>query len=97
MAEVKDAKQENGISHPVNIKTEHEQIVVKKGWFVTLKLFLAIIHVSIGIWIARILYFECLHCTDCNTVVIIFLSIISLGCFINVGLPIEKMSNIKVS
>lgn len=90
-------EQANGISHPVNIKTEHEQIVVKKSWFITLKIAMAIIHASIGIWIARILYFECLHCVDCNNIVIVFLSLISLGCFINVGLPIEKMSNIKVS
>ena len=86
-----------GISHPVNIKTEHEQIVVKKGWFITIKLILAIVHAVLGIWLARILYFECLHCLDCNTAVIVFLSILSLGCFVNVGLPIEKMSNIKVS
>ncbi len=86
-----------GISHPVNIKTEHEQIVVKKSWFIALKLFLAVVHAIIGIWLARILYFECLHCADCNTVVIVFLAILSLGCFINVGLPIEKMSNIKVN
>ncbi len=89
-------EQEKGISHPVNIKTEREQIVVKKGWFVFLKISLFIVHASIGIWIATILYNECLHCIDCNNIVIVFLSLVSLGCFVNMGLPIEKMSNIKV-
>lgn len=90
-------EQGNGITHPVNIKTEHEQIIVKKWLFITVKILLFLIHASVGIWVASILYHECLHCTDCNNIVIIFLSIISLGCFINMGLPIEKLSNIKVN
>ncbi len=86
----------NEISHPVNITTEHQQFVVSKRLHLTISIFRFLVHAVVGIWIARILYCECLHCTDCNIVVTIFLSIISLSCFVNMGLPIEKFSNVKI-
>jgi hypothetical protein len=86
----------NEISHPVNITTQHQQFVVSKKRYLTFALLRFVVHAVVGIWIASILYRECLHCTDCNIVVLIFLSIISLGCFVNMGLPIEKLANVKV-
>lgn len=87
----------NEILHPVNITTEHQQFIVNKKAYLAFAIVRFIAHAIVGIWIANILYAECLHCTDCNIVVTIFLSIISLGCFVNVGLPIEKFSNVKIS
>ena len=85
------------ISHPVNITTEHQQFVVSKKSYLGISIIRFFVHGIVGIWIARILYCECLHCTDCNITVVIFLSIISLGCFVNMGLPIEKFSNVKIN
>lgn len=97
MAKINIMEKENGISHPVNIHTEREIIIVNKGWFIFFKILLFVIHGSVGIWISAILYNEGLHCMDCNNFVIIFFALVALGCFANMGLPIEKMSNIKVS
>lgn len=81
----------------VNITTEHEQFVVSKKIYQVFIFGRFILHLVIGTLLAILLYNECLHCKDCNMVVIIFLSIISLGCFINIGLPIDKLSNLKIS
>lgn len=52
-----------------------------------------IIWISIGLLISSLMYFECLHEEKCNTIATLFFAIIGLSCFINVGLPIDKILN----
>ena len=87
----------NEIAHPVSITTEHQQYVVTKGSYLVIAIIRFLFYGCVGIWIARMLYFECLHCVDCNIIVVTFFSLISLGCFVNIGLPIEKLANFKIS
>ena len=54
-------------------------------------IFMRIIFLIVGIFLTWLLYKNCLHCTDCNIVVIIFIAIIALACFIAFGLPVEKI------
>ncbi len=84
-------------SFEVNITTKHQQFIVSRGLYLTISISRFIAHGLVGVWIAQILYNECLHCKDCNVVVTVFLSLISLGCFANIGLPIEKFSHVKIN
>jgi len=86
----------NEIIHPVNVTTEHEQFVVSKTKYLVISIIRFLVHAGVGFWIANILYSECLHCNDCNSIVVSFLSIVSLGCFANIGLPLDKFANVKM-
>jgi len=88
---------ESEILHPVNITTKHQQFVVNKWMYIVFAVMRFLANAGIGIYIAIILYKECLHCPDCNTVVTTFLSLISIGCFVKMGLPLDKLANFKIS
>ncbi len=45
----------------------------------------------LGVAISCLLYFKMLECNDCNIVVIAYFSIIGLCCFMNIGLPLDKL------
>ncbi len=52
-----------------------------------------------GFWLAMcisivwLMYFECLHDKDCNYIATGFFALIGLGCFINLGIPIDRLVN----
>lgn len=48
---------------------------------------------SVGV--GYLLYDNCLKCSDCNPFVIVYMSIVSLGYFCAMGIPIEKFINIE--
>ncbi len=60
--------------------------------FVRATLFLAF-----GGWIMHVLYYYCLFNTNTNPIVTVYFCLLSLGCFISVGIPIDKLANISLT
>lgn len=52
----------------------------------------------VGVFITVLLYHKCLFNPNCNTVVTIYLALLGLACFSDVGLPIDKLlANVKLN
>ncbi len=45
----------------------------------------------IGLLISWLLYFKMLECDDCNIIVTAYFAIIGLCCFMNIGLPLDRL------
>jgi hypothetical protein len=52
--------------------------------------FRKLIYFLIGLGITIFLCFKCLPCNNCHTIVTIHLSILSLICFVNAGIPVSS-------
>jgi hypothetical protein len=82
---------------PINLDTKHDIFLVSKGRFVFLLILRWVMYGGTGIFLSySVLYNKCLFNEHCNTVVVTFFSILSLGCFANCGLAIDKFTNISV-
>lgn len=79
----------------VNLGTEHKLINIKKVWYFIFTILFKFIFLGIGITIGYYICFNCLFCKDCNDVVTAYLSLVSLACLLNFGLPIDKLINLK--
>ena len=90
-------KQENTNKFAVNIETKHDFVFVNKKLFIAFKILKIIISLGVSIFLTIILYKNCLFNNNCNPIVVTYLSLLSLACLANVGLPIEKLSNIGIS
>lgn len=80
--------------HKVNLKDivlELDMSEKAKRWIKIEK----IIFLIVGICITVFLCAFCLTCNDCNIIVTIHLSIISLSCYAHFGLPIDKLIKIE--
>ncbi|MDI6780550.1 MAG: hypothetical protein QME49_00335 [bacterium] len=52
---------------------------------------------GIGIFITVLLYNKCLFNPNCNVVVAVYFALIGLACFAHIGLPIDKLTNVKLN
>lgn len=78
----------------VNKETKH--IKNKAKWYITFyEYFRKILNFAIGAAISWYLFDKCLFCKDCNTAVIIHLSILSFICFVNCGIPVDRILSIN--
>ena len=50
-----------------------------------------------GVWILHILYYYCLFNPNTNNIVTVYFCLLSLGCFLSIGIPIDKISNISLT
>ena len=84
----------NSKEFSVNTETKHIKTNIK--WYVIMYEYLRkLINFFIGIYISWYLFDNCLFCADCNVAVIIHLSILSFICFVNCGIPVDKIVNIN--
>ena len=81
----------------VSLGTEHTVYRISKFWYLAISYFLKAIYLFTGLYISNRLYKECLLVKDCNSIVTTYFCILGLACFANVGLPIEKLVNVKFS
>ncbi|MEK7814111.1 MAG: hypothetical protein AAB296_10155 [Candidatus Desantisbacteria bacterium] len=52
---------------------------------------------GVGVFITVLLYNKCLFNPNCNVVVAVYFALIGLACFAHVGLPIDKLTNVKLN
>lgn len=78
----------------VSKDTKHIQIVPPKLVFIY-ELLRRAINFFIGVYISYYLFDNCLFCKDCNSAVIIYMALLSLICFINCGIPVNKLIKIN--
>lgn len=80
---------------PIKLDTEHELFLISKHWLLCFEIVRRIILLSVGIWITRVLFLYCLFNPGTNTIVTTFFCVISMACFISVGLPADKLAKIS--
>ncbi|MGA2774990.1 MAG: hypothetical protein ABSE81_02880 [Candidatus Omnitrophota bacterium] len=85
----------NEVVREISKKKDAEHDISKKRYFIAEFIFKPI-YLCIGIRIAYLLYNECLFDNTCNPIVVTFFSILSLACFLALGLPIDKLVNIHL-
>jgi len=78
------------------VKEETKHIKTKLKWYVIgYEYFRKLLNFSIGLYISWYLFENCLFCKDCNIAVIIHLSLLSFICFVNCGIPVDKIISIN--
>lgn len=80
----------------VDLSTEHTGIKVTRWMYVVYLILSKGAFLMIGMWLGKFLIDDCLHSKDANPIVVTYLTLTSLACFINCGLPIEKLSSISL-
>lgn len=81
----------------VDLGTKHNVFDVPKWVYITVIFIFKLGCLAIGIFIGKYLCDNCIHCNTCNPIVASYLSIVSLSCLINIGLPIDKLANVSMS
>lgn len=76
----------------VEPSSAHAGIEIPRWLMISGRLFMF----SIGVTIAFVIYHECLHDPECNSIAVGFLSILSLAFFSSAGLPVEKLVNADI-
>ena len=78
----------------VNKDTKH--ITTKPKWYVlAYEILRRTLNIIFGLAISYELYDKCLMCKDCNNIVIIYFSLLEFICFINGGIPVNKLIKIN--
>ena len=91
------------MEQPVTVKldSKHDGFVVKRWVYNLFSIIRWLLNVGIVLYISRILYSECLFIDKDkvapNPIVISYFCLISLGCFLNIGIPIDKLANISLT
>lgn len=80
----------------VSLGTEHKVYKVRKGLYIAYTLSMKAIYLFIALFISYKLYKECLFDKECNLIVTTYFCVLGLAFFANVGLPIDKLANIKL-
>lgn len=70
-----------------------EPIEQLKWWQYAWRWIVKFIYLAVGVIISYKLYKECLNNQNVNNYVVIFFSIIALGCFSVLGIPVHKFFN----
>lgn len=81
----------------VDLSTKHKSFDVPKWIYILIVIIFKGACLYFGYLIGKYLCSNCLFCKDCNPIVTTYLSIISLSCFVNIGLPIDKLANVSMS
>jgi hypothetical protein len=55
-----------------------------------------LVNFGIVIYISNLLYNNVLFAKEANPIVTTYLCLIALGCFLNIGVPIDKISNVSL-
>ena len=81
----------------VNLDTMQRKYATPK-WVCNLILFFSfVIHLSIGLYLNNMIYQEILHASSVNPVATAYYCILALCCFLQCGLPIDKIANVMKS
>lgn len=81
----------------ITLDSQHEGIKVSHNVYQIFSIIKWLVHLSTGIYISNMLYKEVLFTEKSNPIVTTYFCLIALGCFLNVGLPIEKLANISLA
>jgi len=79
---------------PIKLGSEHLGYKTSRFWYTFFVVLNKAFFGFIGVYISLRMYNECLHCNDCNDMVIVHFSVISLCCLSHIGIDIQKISNI---
>lgn len=79
-------------SMKVDLKTAHPVIEVSR-WK---EIMFRVVMFGIGAGVAYMIYRECLHDAECNSIAVGFFAVLSLIFFSASGLPVEKFFNEEV-
>jgi len=71
-----------------------EKVYERNFWYYLLIALKYLMNISLGVGCGIFLCYECLKCTDCNNIVIIYLSIISFAGLTNLGMGIDRFVKI---
>jgi hypothetical protein len=83
--------------YKVDLTTKHTVYFVSKTAYTIAETIKFVIHLALGVWLANIVYNQCLFNSECNNVAVTFFCILALACFANCGLPIEQLTSGAVS
>ena len=78
----------------VSKETRHVKTEVSK-WVYIYEFFRRLTNIFLGSFISYKLYFDCLKCNDCNSIVVVYFCLLSLAFFINAGVPVNKLVKIN--
>lgn len=81
----------------VKLDSKHEGFEVKRWVYHLFSITRFLINITVLIIISLMLYKECLFNEKTNSIVVTYFSLISLGCFLNIGIPIDKLANISLT
>jgi hypothetical protein len=86
-------------SEPVIIKidSKHEGFEVKRWIYNFVSVLRWLINVGVVLNLSFMLYKECLFNEKVNPIVVTYFCLISLGCFLNIGIPIDKLANVSLT
>lgn len=76
----------------VDTTTAHNVLVISRGLEIALRLLMF----GLGVFLAVIIYRECLHDPECNSIAVGYFSLLSLTFFLTSGLPVDKLVNADV-
>lgn len=68
---------------------------IPKWAIILITAFIKILLLCVGLSLAYLLYQKCLFNKECNQIVVIYFSILSLACFQALGMPIDKFVNVN--
>ena len=81
-----------------NLKVDEKSIHIKiipNRFAIIFEVIRRILNFSAGIFITYTLYDKCLFSEKCNDIVLVYLSLLSFVCFINCGVPVDKLIKIN--
>jgi hypothetical protein len=81
----------------ISLDSKHEGFEVKRWVYNLVSFFRWLLNVSIVVGCSDMLYSKCLFNEKANPIVVSYFCLISLGCFLNVGIPIDKLANISLT
>lgn len=79
----------------VSLGTNHKVYKLSKKWYLIFTIIGKGIYLLIGLYVSNRLYKECLFNPGCNPAVTIYFCVLGLSCFINLGLPIDRLASLK--
>lgn len=82
--------------YEIKLGTKHSAYTSSRFWYFCVIFCSKIIYLGVAIWIAVMLYDKCLFNKDVNPIVVAYFGIISLACFLHVGLRADKLANVSV-
>lgn len=74
-----------------------EKIKSPKWRYYLIEWSIKLIFLGLGVFLTVLLYNKCLFNPNCNTIVTIYFALLGLTCFLQAGLPIERLTNIKLT